>query len=93
MMKHTQVCDTPGCNAEEPELTGSHSGTAPRGWLKLGVLGGATHQVYDFCPACAAKLRAMMPAGPERPELAAEPALELEPEPGEADTEPPADEG
>lgn len=73
MQRQILVCDGPGCGCEQQN-------EAPGAWLKLLVVGGHDHQAFDFCPGCAAKLRALMPAGPERPERTtpAPPPLELE---------------
>jgi hypothetical protein len=55
-------CDGNGCAA----LMGSAEGD-PRPWLKLLIVGGHPHEVFDFCPSCAASIRALMPQGPEPP--------------------------
>jgi hypothetical protein len=64
-------CDGNGCTSEvEGDLRA-------QGWLRLMVVGGHPHEVFDFCPSCAGALRALMPMGPEPPS----PVVGPEPDP------------
>lgn len=87
MNRNLVICDGNGCNCERD--TGADS----RGWLRLMVVGGHPHEVFDFCPSCSQAVRALMPRGPEGPvkagplEPAPEPTPELEPHDAPPSTE------
>lgn len=68
MNRNVVKCDGNGCDCERDASADS------RAWLRLMVVGGHPHEVFDFCPSCAGAFRALMPRGPEP-----KPPLELEP--------------